>query len=119
VILLGTALWRFWPSSSHTDTTVVPVELAPELSNWVHSANTVEIQPSRYEVELGLNPTFTQSLRGGTREAQLGYGFRGPSGTLFQGVAPCRFDAGKPTLKVSLPNPDRVSARGIHLYLAR
>ncbi len=119
MILLAAAIWRFYPASSHHDTTIVPVELAPELSSWVASATTVEIQPSRYEVELGLKPAFAESLRGGTRTAQLGYGFRGPSGTLFQGVAPCRFDGGKPNLKISLPNPDRVSARGIHLYLAR
>lgn len=82
------------------------------------SAITTGFAPSQYQVSLKLKDTFVHTIES-VRTVQLGYALMGPTGVLFQGVAPCQFKTGKTLSDLFLPNPNRVSARAIHVHLAR
>lgn len=95
------------------------MNLGAELGPWFQSARLSETQPSRFTVELALNPGYRRTLQDSARIVQLGYQIVGENGTLYQGVAPCALDGNQPSTLVALPNPKRVTGRGLHLYLAR
>ena len=117
VLILVFALWRFWPAAPADSGGSIPVELAPELQSWFQDPR-LQADPSRYRVELMLTPSFAKSVQS-SRQLLIGYGLRGPNGMLFQNAVPCALEPGQSSARLELPNPKRISARSLYLYLAR
>ncbi len=109
LLLLSGALWYFWPNPTVSVTAKIPVSLAPELANWIDSAEAED--PEASQVTLSLHP------RKASPTIELGYSLQGAAGPLHQGSIRCALEAGP--MKLALPNPARVSTREVRLYLAR
>lgn len=118
VLLLGLAIWRFWPAEPKPVEDPHPgVILADELINWFDRAKVVEQTPTRYRIEVTIRPSYLEKLRGETGRIQLGFHLRSENLVLSQGVVECVVQPeGKIT--VDIPNPNRVSARTVQLTLA-
>lgn len=119
MLLLGSALWYFWPKPPQTLAVEMPVSLGPELTPWFTSPKTIQADPSRFQIQLDLQSDFRQANPDFARQVQLGYSFMGRNRVLFEGIVPCRLDATKRNSELTLPNPHRVNPQSIHLFIAR
>jgi hypothetical protein len=119
VLILGTALYRFWPGNGLDSESPPRVVLADELVPWFGSTLLTRAQPSHYTIELALNNGYRESLSGPDRHVQLRFELRGESRSiLYQGTTACVLQQNEPKVLIDLPNPNRVSAREISLSLA-
>lgn len=117
LLIFGFALWRFWPQSEFPE--VVPeVEVGKELKGTFLSARVARMAASRYDVVVTLTPEYRERLAHGELKLRLAYQFLGERSLLYKGVAVCVLDARTGSGTGELPNPERVSARLIRLYLA-
>lgn len=117
LLILGIALWRFWPSPSPSSEKVtVAVEMAPEVMPWFTSANIKRRTPSGYRLILELSPEYRASLERG-RWVTLGFEFQGPPAPAFRSSTRAHMRPDRPRIKVLLPNPKQVTAQRVRLFL--
>jgi hypothetical protein len=103
------------PSSIETPP---PVELGQELRYWFQSAQIRETLPSHYSLELKLAPDYQARLSKHQLSVRLAFDYWSHTRALYRGQVPCIIHPEEAIVRVDLPNPERISARQIHLRLA-
>lgn len=119
LLLLGFAIWRFWPRETPPIVIHPSVILREELITWFERAEVTDSTPTRYTVELKIQKPFIDQLGADeTRKVLLGFHLMSESSVLSQGIVECVMSP-EGTIHVVLPNPNRVSAKSIQLSLAQ
>lgn len=118
VLILGVALWNFWPSEPETYEDPLPtIILANELTSWFQTAAVTSATATTYTIEIQFQQKYVESLDGDKRKAHLAYHFMRETTVLSQGIAEVEIPP-EGLIKLVLPNPNRVAARRIQLSLA-
>jgi hypothetical protein len=89
-----------------------------EIVPWFESAAVVEDTATRFIVELKLTPKYRASLGRDGREVHLGFHFLKGASVLGTGEVPVQMRAEEASMKITLPNLERVAAKEIEIYLA-
>jgi len=117
IIILGLALWKFWPEFREKSETI-PVTMAEELKVLFRGVSLKRTQPSFYEVELVVEPQYMERIKTKEQKVHIGFDLWGEHSILSSGVAPCAIRPMEKSIVLNLQNPKRISAKKIQLYLA-
>jgi len=118
ILILGFALWSFWPSPKPLADPSPQVELGAELRSWFEGVTLTQSVPSQYSVELRLLPGYRARLSAHPVPVELSYEYWSQTNPLYRGQALTVIRAERSSVQLELPNPEHISARRIQLHLA-
>ncbi len=118
LLIFAWAIWHFWPRLElRNPASHVPVEIGAELRGRL-DASVAQSSPSQAQLQVHLTPQYRHSLPEEGQRVVLGYDLMGDERVLFSGLISVRLASDDETRDIILPNPERVFARRIRIYLA-
>ena len=118
ILLLGFGLWWFSKRDFRIAYAPPKLHLTSDLESLFDQAWIEEVRPTKITVRLRLTDGYRQRLGNENSQLNIGFEMRGGNSTIKRGSAPCLVTREINGTSVQLENPDRVSPREIHLYLA-
>jgi len=123
LILLGVAIWKFWPKESKLltpgDDSLPNVTLGKELLPLFTHGKVKEQRTSKFVVELFLAEAYRARLGTNATEFPLNYQLRSESSVLDTGIVACRIESKDNISRLTIPNPKRVWSKSIYFTLAQ
>jgi len=119
VILVGIGIWKFQPLKQPYSEEMVQVLLSPEIRIWLNYAQVRSRGRNRYLLDLEITSEYRAALQGKPREIHLGYRMTNSKNGSERGVASFFVDPRRGDSQISLPNPKKLFAEKIELFLAK
>lgn len=116
-LLLGYALYRFWPDDTPKALPPLAIEVAPELKPWFSSVKVRTRGINRYLLNIELTPEYRSSLRGKPKTIRMNYRLAGPEQKFQEGVVGMNIQPQHPGTLLSIPNLEKIPASRIELFL--
>lgn len=114
VLILGAAIWYFYPSSRPTARDGSPeVTIAPEMKSWFSEARLALFEPPRYTVRLTPTPQYLKTLKGEKRTIHLSYRLVSKDNNAQSGLVACVVDPEKPAVSIVISHPQPFQAKAI------
>ena len=118
-LLLGYALFRFWPGNVPKTLPPLAIAVAPELKPWFSSVKIRTRGINRYLLNIELTPEYRSSLRGKPRTIRMNYRLAGPEERTQEGVVGMNIHPQHAATLLSIPNLEKIPASKIELFLTQ
>jgi hypothetical protein len=116
LILLGFSLWKFRLKEEAPALKPPALTWADELGVWFSDAKFSHQELSLYTIQFRKTP---DRKLASDMDVLVGYELKGRFPGVYRGVSPCRISGTKEEAVLRIPNPERIQAEQIHLFLAR
>lgn len=118
VLLLGFGFWKFSARDFRVQDRQPKLHLTRDLASLFEGAWIEEVRPTQFTVRMKLSDAYRSRLKNENSQLNIGFEMRGGSTVLKRGTAACLVTRSINGTHIQLSNPDRISPKEIHLYLA-